>query len=280
MMTAAWGPWVVVAFHYALKQGTWVSTLPGVAAAVMTILAGFPPLLPYVALPLAGLWIYHVTDEGRTTRAVVGTATRQLATLLAGGALVGVLLLVFASQESGISPVANSPAFPGAHLPLLLFPNLLGEPGFAEVGFWGGTSFEAMSGGFASLWAITSIGLALRLKQRATSFYGGTGLAGLALSLFVPPSHALFLVVLGLAGLSALVVTRLQNADAEARHALVRPALRLWLPAAGALVFGSVFVLLAVWSLASPALPNERLWHMANATGEGGLMLGGVAVSL
>lgn len=282
VLVMAWGPWVLAAYRHALARGTWRAALPGAAALGLALLAGDLPTAAYAALLLVALWGYHVVQD----RPALRLATRQLAIIILGGVLLAAVqwLPTFASvsgvpRTSDAGPaLAGDFAPPGLQLLTLLLPNLLGNPDLADWGYWGGPNYEEWSA-FAGVWALFAALLAGRLKRREAVFYWGVGLLGLILSggLLVlrqrAPGGGLYLVVIALAGLSALVVTHLGSASLEERRDLLRPALRVWMPAAAVLVFGAVLVLLALWSLAPPASLHWRWWHSANAAAETGLII-------
>ena len=67
---------------------------------------------------------------------------------------------------------------------------------------------------------------------------------------FRVPARGLFLVVIGMAGLAALLVTQLQRATVEARAALLRPVLRVWLPISSAVLF-ALAIFFSGWYAAS-----------------------------
>jgi len=236
VLVMAWGPWVLVAYRRALARGTWRAALPGAVALGLGLMAAVQ-WLPAV-VPISG---------------------------------------VTAASDSGPT-LAGDFAPPGLQFLTLLLPNLLGNPNLADWGYWGGPNYEEWSA-FAGVWALFAALLAARLKRREVVFYWGLGLLGLVLSIGLlalgqlAPGGGLYLVVIALAGLSALVVTHLGLASPAERRALLRPVLRVWLPLASILVFGVALVLLALWSLAPPASLHWRWWHAANAAAETGLMV-------
>jgi hypothetical protein len=308
-LAAAWGPWVLAAYNHALKRRTWRAALPGVAALALALLAGHPPVVFYIAMLLIGLWLYHiigVTADGEPVRPVLWLATRQLLIVAVGSTALSAIQLIptiefipFSTRSGGLLPqFVDSFSLPGAQLLTIVLPKLLGDPTI-DVGYWGGSNFEELSGGFAGLWAVLAAFLALRLKKREAYFYWAVALVGLVLSLgfsgglltifsrwvpffslFLAPGRLLYLVVIALAGLSGLVLTHLQGATSDERRDLLQPALRTWVPVALMLVFSGTFVLLALWSLSPPETTYWRLWHMANAAGETGLLLGAVGLTL
>jgi SAM-dependent methyltransferase len=307
-LVAAWGPWVLVAYHHTLKRGTWHSALPGAAALALALFAGHPPMLLYVAMLLVGLWANHLAEsiaDRESVRPALWLATRQLVIVVVGGALLGAVMLLPTGMHVPLTARSNlglqfadTFSLPGAQLLTLVIPKLLGDPSI-DLGYWGSPNYEELSGGFASLWAVFAALLALRIKERPAYFYWAVALVGLVLSLgssgglltvlwrwlplfriFRAPGRLLYLVVIALAGLSGLAVTHLQSISADERRELLRPVLRAWVPIALLLIFGGALVLVALWSLALPDTEYWRLWHMANAAGETGLIVGAVGLSL
>ena len=166
-----------------------------------------------------------------------------------GGAILGAALLLPAAElsqratrESGDLDFANTHALPPAQfLSALALPDLFGNPKTPPSYYWGADFYEEFTA-YAGLLPLLAIPLAIRLRRRETAFFLGLIALGLVLSLgvggalmpllvrWVPgyglfrvPARALLLVVIGMAGLTALLISALQTSSPDERRALLQP---------------------------------------------------------
>jgi len=265
-----WIPWSMVAYRYALRRGTWRSALPGVIVFGVMLLAGYPPLVVYGGLALIALWVLHIAEIEGTTQAMLTAgvfATLQLTVIGIGGLILGAALAVPAAELTVVSArsdadlsFANSFALPPAQFLSLAVPNLFGNPKVPPYYYWGADFFEAFSA-YAGLLPLLAIPLAFRWRWRANWYFVGmiafgcvwsVGLEGALLpillrwvpgfTLFRTPARGLFFVLIGMAGLTALLISALQTSDATERRERLRPIVRRWLPIAASIAFaGGVF---------------------------------------
>lgn len=261
-MVSAWIPWALVAYLHALRRGTWGSLLPGVGVIGLALLAGYTPLMVYMGLILACLGVYHALREEEPIRDGWYAGWR-LAAIFVGGALLAAALILptfeltrLATRESGDLAFANEHALPPAqYLSSLLLPDLYGNPKVDPYRYWGADFYEEY-GAYAGLLPLLAIPLAFRFLRREMWLFLGMigfglvwsiGLDGALLPLFVRwvpgfgyfrvPARGLLLVVIGMAGLTAFVITELQTRTPDERRAALTPAIRLWLPVGIALAF-------------------------------------------
>ncbi len=261
LVVTAWIPWVMLFYRRALARGTLLSALPGMVALGVALLAGHPPITVYLGLLLITQWVYHIArNEPREHAAWI--ATRQLVVMGVGAVLLGAALVIPAAElttrsarSSTDEKFTNMYAMPPADYLILAVPNLFGNPK-ALGNYWGGAEFEEYTA-YVGLLPLLVLALALRWNREDTAYWIGLAALGLVLSVgldgglmallwrWVPgftffrvPARALLLTVMAVAGLTAQVVTCLQQSDLETRREALRPALRTWLPAAAALAFG------------------------------------------
>src|SRR5450432_64568 len=253
--------WMLVAYRHALSRGTWRSTLPGMVATGLALLAGYPPLVLYAGLGLVSLWVFHVGQAygqpAYTARTVFRAAWKAgllLVMIVVGGIVLGAALVIPAVQLSSLSvrtqtdlAFANSYALPPAQYLNMIFPFLFGSPR-GQPFYWGAEFFEEFTA-YVGLLPLIAIPLALRRRRAVNWYFVGLIVFGLLLSIgieggvlpllvwWVPaystfrvPARGLMFVVLGTAGLTALLVTALQNSTLDSRRKLLRPLVRTWIP--------------------------------------------------
>lgn len=302
LVVFGWIPWMMVAYHYALARGTWRSTLPGMAATGIALLAGHPPLMIYGGIVLITLWFYHIAQADAENMLHAGWyATRLLLLTLVGGLILGASLVIPAAELTMLSArngsdlsFANSFALPPAQLIGLAVPGIFGNPKVPPYYYWGMDFFEEFSA-YAGLLPLLAIALVFRWKQRTVEHWYFVGLIALGVVMsfgldgalmpilwnwvpgstsFRTPGRSLYLVMLGLAGLTALLVTMLQKATPEERHEALRPAVRWWLPIASALAFVGSAYFSGWYASASHVEPMPlRALLVANALAEAGFIL-------
>jgi hypothetical protein len=99
--------------------------------------------------------------------------------------------------------------------------------------------------------------------------------------MFRVPARGLLLVVMGMSGLTGLLVTALQTGTPTERHAALQPALRLWIPAAVALAFGLAIFFSGWFASASHVEPMpHRAMQVAGVLAKAGVIACGVWVVL
>ncbi|MBN1678890.1 MAG: YfhO family protein [Anaerolineae bacterium] len=262
MLIAGLLPWAMVAYHYALERGTWAALLPGAALMGLALLAGHPPSAVYVGLGLVTLWVYHITQADDMWRAGV-YATLRLAVIGIGGVILAAGLVLpalelasLAERNSNDLAFANMHALPPAQLlSALVLPDLYGSPEQEPYYYWGGDFYEEFNA-YAGLLPLIAIPLAFRWQKRHRWYFIGLIAFGLVMSVgvegalmpllvrWVPgfgffrvPARALQFVMMGMAGLLALLVTALQESTPDQRRDALQPAVRLWLPVGATAAF-------------------------------------------
>ncbi len=224
-----------------------------------------------------------------------------------GGAILGAALLLpagelsrHATRSANDLAFANTYALPPAQfLSALALPDLFGNPKTPPSYYWGADFYEEFTA-YAGLLPLLAIPLIFRwLRREAWFFLGLIGL-GLVLSVgvegalmpllvrwipgfgfFRVPARGLLLVVMGMAGLTALLVTALQTSTPAARHDALQPALRVWIPAAVGLAFALAIFFSGWYASASHVEPMpHRATQIAGVLMEAGLILCGVWVVL
>jgi hypothetical protein len=274
LMCAAWLPWVAAAYLWSAGRRSPLAALPGAASLGLCILSGHPPMLYFGLLWLGILWIYRLLQaQSETLRARLIQATRPLLIMLVLGGLLGAALLLptaeftLRSTRTGEASLgfSNSYALPAGQLLTLLIPNLFGQPRLADLGYWGVPFFEELT---AYVGILPLVAVFLARQRRAATLLVAFAAIGLMVSigidgglfpflyyllpgysLFRVPSRALYFVVVGAAGLTALLITDLQNDSPDERSERLRPAIRWGLPALGALLMTGTFALFAYFSL-------------------------------
>lgn len=307
LMVFAWIPWIMWAYRAALVRGTWAALLPGMGGLGLALLAGYPPLVVYLGFGLIALWVEHVVQaaEGAALRAAWYAGWR-LAALGVGGLILGAALVVpaaelthVASREAGDLEFANTFALPPAQYLSLALPGLFGRPGQEPYHYWGADFYEEHNA-YAGLLPLLAIPLMFRwMRREAWTFYGliafglvlAIGVEGTLLPLLVRwvpglgmfrvPARALLFVMLGMAGLTALLITALQGASLDERRSALRPALRRWIPAAAATAFGLAVVFAGWYASASHVEPMPlRAFIVAGTLATAGVILSGIWVVL
>lgn len=276
MLVAGWFPWGIVAYRHALQRRTPRALLPGIGVLGAALLAGYPPLLVYLALAWAMLWAYHIAlaPDGERRRAAWDGAWRAVA-IGAGALILGAGLLIpsaelarLAVREGSGLAFADSYALPPANLLTMVAPGLFGWPQVEPYYYWGADFVEEYTA-YGGLLPLLAIPLAFRWVRRENAYFLALIAFGVVYSFgiegglmpvlahwipgwtsFRVPARGLFLVVIGMAGLAALLVTQLQRATVEARAALLRPVLRVWLPISSAVLF-ALAIFFSGWYAAS-----------------------------
>ncbi|MEP7284946.1 MAG: YfhO family protein, partial [Chloroflexota bacterium] len=301
----SWIPWVMLTYRYALQRGTWRSTLPGIAALGIAILAGHPPMLVYMGIGLMTLWFFHIAQEDDLLRAA-WNVTRPLAIILIGGSILGAALLLPVAELTGVSArtgndldFANSFALPTAQYISLALPGFFGTPKAEPYHYWGGDFYWEILA-YAGLLPLLAIPMAFRLRQRDVWYFMGLIALGLVLSvgiegalmpllfrwvpgfgLFRVPARGLLFAVIGMAGLTGMLVSALQRGTAEVRRELLRPVVRLWLPIATVGAFIGALVFAGWYSSASHVEPMPlRAFIDGGVLAEAGVILLGIWVAL
>src|SRR5579859_7068463 len=304
--------WMLVAYRYALAKRTWRSTLFGMVVTGAALLAGYPPLVLYAGLGLVSLWIFHIgqvyfqTDsQFQDLWQAAWYAGLRLVAIVAGGVILGAALVIPALQLTGLSArnstdlaFANSYALPPVQLLDLAFPYLFGSPRGTPF-YWGAEFFEEYTA-YVGLLPLLAVPLALRWKKAENWYFLGLIAFGLVLSIgvegalmpilvwWVPgysafrvPARGLIFVVIGAAGLTAMLITALQTESVVRRRALLRPAIKIWIPTLIALL--SVATLFfGVWYAASFSNGDlaTRLFTAGSSTAVAALILLGVELVL
>jgi Bacterial membrane protein YfhO len=263
LLCQAWLPWIAAAYLWAANKTNWLlAALPGAAALGLCILSGYPPLLYFALLWLVGLWLYVSLQAPSDRVRAALLALRPLVVIVVVGAILGAALLLPVGQftlrstrtQGASIDFSNSYALPGGQLMTLVFPNMFGHPRLPDQGYWGLPFYEETTAYFGIL-PLAAIFLAFRLARRRAALllvvFAAVGLVvslgvdgGLfpvlywllpGYSIFRVPSRALYFVVVGAAGLAALLITDLQDLDTERRSWLLRPAVNRLLPLLGIL---------------------------------------------
>jgi hypothetical protein len=232
----------------------------------LALLAGHPPLVIYLLVCLGTLWIYHTGTADDLIHAG-WYAGRLLVITLVGGAILGAALVIPAAELTSLSnrsgadlSFANEFALQPAQYTMLALPYFFGNPKIGPYYYWGPLYFEEYTA-YAGLLPLLAIPLVFRWRRKGHWYFTGLIALGLVLSVgvdgallpvlvrwipgfseFRVPARALLLVMIGMAGLTALLITALQTSSADERREMLRPALRLWLPLAILIAFvGAVF---------------------------------------
>jgi len=301
LVVAGWIPWVMLLYQRALERGTLLSALPGAVALGVVLLAGHPPLTVYLGLLLISLWIYYIArHEPRGEAAWI--ATRQLLIMGIGAVLLGAALVFPAAELTTRSARSSTDesfndmyALPPANYLTLAVPNLFGNPK-ALGNFWGTPEFEEYLA-YVGLLPLLALALALRWNREDTAYWIGLAALGLVLAVgldgglmallwrWVPgftffrvPARSLLLTVVAASGLTAQVITCLQQSDLETRREALRPVLRTWLPVAAALAFGLAFYYGGQAGIATTE--PFRAFQISGALAATGLIISGVWLAL
>ena len=242
ILTLSWLPWLWCGTTYTLKQQTLRSILPGSIALGFAILAGHPQ---YVYIALIGsslLALVHLIEQRPK---IEWQAIRQISLMVFFGVILGAVtwLPAFAYQSQTVRgqaedslQFANQHAIPLRQLSTLIVPDIFGNP-TTDAGYWGEPFYEEMTANIGLLpLVLLYFAFAWRMSKQNTfilfvivglwlSLGADVGLYRVLYTLVPPargfraPGRFLILVVMGLAILSALILTRLQDDST--------PALRL-----------------------------------------------------
>ncbi|HLY28326.1 MAG TPA: hypothetical protein VKQ72_18405, partial [Aggregatilineales bacterium] len=267
VLAAAWIPWLMAAYDDALAQRTWRSVLPAVAFMGLLLLAGSPPMDVYGVIALLTLWLYYAARAEAPLQAA-WYAAKHLILIAFGGAVLGAAILIPAGQFTALAvrgssdlAFANSFALPPAQYIGLALPGFFGDPKATDyTHYWGADFFQEFVA-YAGLLPILAIPLAFRWRRRENWYFlaliafgliASIGLTGGLMPLlwewipgfasFRTPGRALYFVMLGLAGLTAMLITALQNSTAEERREALRSVLGRWIPLAAVVAFiGAIY---------------------------------------
>lgn len=308
---SAWTPWILLAYRYALRRNTWRAALPGMAALGLAILSGSPPILVYIGLSLAALWVYQVALEYEVSGGAdtigdllrIGWRSgRWLMLIGIGGAILGAALLLPTAELTSLSArteadlsFADKFALPPAQLLTLAFPTLFGEPNATPQPYWGADFYQELNA-YAGLLPLLAVPLCFQFRRRENLFFLGLIALGLTLALglhgallpllvrwlpgfglFRSAGRSLYLLMFGLAGLTALLMTELQHADQAQRRTALRPLLRRWLPISISVAFVGTLLFSGWYASASHVEPMPtRALIFASALAETGVLLIGV----
>jgi hypothetical protein len=306
LMCAAWLPWIAAAYLWSARRHSPLAALPGAGALGLCILSGHPPMLYFGLLWLGVLWLYLVTQphpEALHIRLL--NATRPLLMIIVIGGLLGAALLLptaeftLRSTRTGEATLgfSNSYALPAGQLLTLLIPNLFGQPKLADLGYWGVPFYEELT---AYVGILPLVAAFLTRKRQAAALLAAFVAIGLIVSigidgglfpflyyllpgysLFRVPSRALYFVVVGAAGLTALFITDLQNTSPDERREWLRSALRWTLPALATLLMTGSFALFAFFSLHhADDNPPYVIAYTAQVTALAALFVGGAWLAL
>ncbi len=305
IMVAAWVPWAVAGYHYALKRGTLLSTFPAGAALGAALLGGHPPMVFYLGLSLVVMLLYHTMTAEDTGRGL-WVAVRQLVLLGIIGVVLGAALLLPALELTRLSvrdsndlEFINSFALPPAQFLGLALPGLFGNPNQAPTYYWGRDFYEEFSA-YVGLLPLLALPLAFRRMRREHVYFIGlivlgvlmsVGLQGAILpvlvrwlpgfSFFRAPGRALFFVMFGLAGLQALHISQLQESTPDERREFLQPILTRWLPIGMLAAFGGSVFFSGWYASASHVEPMPtRALMVAGALAAAGIVLAGLWAAL
>lgn len=282
LMCWAWLPCMAAAYLWSVKRGTWKPAILSGTVVGMTILSGHPPMFYFGVLWLVSLWIYlSVTREVSPIDGL-----RTLVIMLAVGLALGAALwlpvadFTLRSNRTGAASLgfSNSYALPPAQVLTLLFPNLFGEP---VNGYWGVPFYEELT---VYIGVLPLVVIFLSRRRPATYLLALFVVVGLVVSmgidgglfpilykilpgyqLFRVPSRALYFIQVGGAGLAALWISDLQNANHFERLRMLRPALRRGLPILIMLCLAGAFLLMGLFNaLSGDANPPWRVYHTAS----------------
>jgi hypothetical protein len=293
VMTLAWTPTLLWAFHAALKRDRWTAAILGGLAVALAFLAGHTASLLYVLLVLGAYAMYKAWLGWQRTHELQAGAKPLLycgVMLLSGVGLAAIQLLPawelvqFSVRQDTTYSFAAGQSWPPGYLLTLFVPNFFGEPG--HTGYWGDGVYEEMIFYVGVLTLVLILALAFRRpsRHRVVPFLLALGGVGLLLALgqygilhrlaynFVPlfkatraPARAGFLFSFSAAALGGLLITTLRQEPGR-----VRWDLRAWVQGPGPWfgVILAALVILAgffVFALERDTSPDVgRLWHVAN----------------
>ena len=301
-LVMGWLPWILAAYRYAMQHQTWRALLPGMAAIGIALLAGHTPLIIITGWALAAMWAYHAAQNDDLVRDGWRAGWR-LAVIAIGGALLGAVMILpaaelsqFATRSAGDFDFAMQYELPPVQvISALALPDLFGHPYVEPSLYWGDLFFEEDTA-YAGLLPLLAIPLILRFLRREAWYFLGLIALGLVLSLglegvllpllarWVPgfgffrvPARNLLLVVIGLSGLTALLITELQTRTLEERQTTLEPVLKHWLPVAITLAFGLAVFFAGWFASASHVEPMpHRAKQIANTLALVGMIGSGI----
>lgn len=267
LLALAWMPWVMAAYRLSAstRQAHW-AVWGGVALA-WQIAAGHPQLVYLTVLGLALQIGYEALGVG--DRAAVRWVIQQ-------GFILGLIGIVLSAVswlpivaynaktvrgvENPSLEFANEFAVPANQLTTLVVPDLYGNPLDNSLGYWGEPFYEEMTA-YVGWLPVLGLLLAPLLKKREAWFFIVLIVVGIVLSLgidggllvglyrwlplvqgFRSPGRALILSMIGLAGLLALVITRLMENSRQANQVLLRGLLGRFLPLGLVMLWGASLI--------------------------------------
>jgi hypothetical protein len=293
VMTLAWLPAILWAYHRALKRGGLSGAILGGLPVALSFLAGNSASFLYVGLVLAVYALYCAWEAWQQAKAPL-TGLKPLlfsgVVVLTGLGLAAVQLLPtmefsrLSTRQEATYTFAASHSWPPSYLLTLLIPNFFGQPG--KVGYWGDGIYGELIfyTGILPLFLILALGFRKGLRHRLVPLLLMLGGMGLLLALgqfgilhrlaynFLPlfqvtraPARAGFLFTFAVAALSGLLLTWLRQEPKEAR-----PNLQGWTQGPFLWVVVSLTTLVVLTGFLLFALQREsnpqvgRLWHVAN----------------
>jgi hypothetical protein len=302
MMVQAWLPWVATAYLWAVEQQgrrAILAILPGAVVFGLCVLSGYPPVQYMGVIWLVSLWLYTILAAQSDRLRVALRTLRPLIGILVGGAVLGAVVLLptaelalhsTRTQQSGLA-FSNSFALPGSQVFTLLMPNFFGSPNLPDLGYWGLPFYEEVTA-YVGILPLVAIFLTRRRPARillAAFVIGGLIVSlgidgGLFLglywllpgySLFRVPSRALYFLVVGAAGLTALAMTDLDSMTADERHERLHVVLNRILPISGEFAAIASFALIAFFvANDNGANPPWRALFSGSAAGIAAIAIG------
>lgn len=280
LLTMAWVPMVMVGLKLALLKQQPVWAIPGGVALALAVLGGHPQMAYIMGIGLGVQWFYECLQLGRPfTRQKLIPPIRQLLLMGVMGGLLSAVTWLPAwdyspkTQRGGEADslaFANQHAVPPAQLFGLVIPDWFGEPA-SDPTYWGDPFYEEMTA-YVGILPLLCLPLLWRMRSRRKEIWLFASLAvlGVILSLgkdgilyrllyemvppardFRAPGRFLFLTSIGLAGVMAITLTEICQADLAERRRLLRPITHYVIPA----------VILALWGwgmvLALQDYPND-----------------------
>jgi len=279
--TAAWIPWVLLAYHRAVAQGDSRAAATVALAVGMAILSGNTNMLFYLVLIWFAFAIYLAAQQGAWRM-----AARQMLIGGAGGMLLSAVqtlpLLEFLSLSTRASGTLEAFgtrwSLPPFHLLALIIPTYFGVPEI--TGWWSVENFEELTYYVGAL-PLLALAVSLRRPTRLTWLYAGLIIFGLLMALgtygplypilyrLLPPfrlgrapARAAFLFVFASSALLAETLAAHRTGEHLRRRALDA----LMRAMIAVIVVGGVLGLTitgAAFTALHPSDTGGRLWHQA-----------------
>jgi hypothetical protein len=258
-------------------------------------------MVVYMVICLVALWVYQVVQADNVLREA-WFAGRTLAIIGIGGLILGAALLLPSLELTSLSSrseadlaFSNTFALPPAQYISLALPGFFGNPKVGPYYYWGADFYQEFTA-YAGLLPLLAIPLALRWRRRENWFFLGLVAFGLILAIgldgallpllvrwvpgfgmFRTPGRFLFFVMLGMSGLTALLVTSLQTSDPETRREMLSAAVKLWVPLAAIIAFVSAIFFAGWFASASHNEPMPlRAFIISGSLASAGVILLGV----